>query len=165
MTLLDGELILLEILFRYFEACLDTPKDCFFLVAFDKQKYLIIIHLKVGISGAYILNTFSTSVKGVVFTFYQGLLLYLGVAPSYHISKDPIPYKVECWHFYHFQDVLYGTQFGPRVYPTESMIIALVRPLVRQSVFKYLGDRSLFFLIFCMKLGHHKGTKQIEPNF
>ena len=27
------------------------------------------------------------------------------------------------------------------------------------SVFKYLRDRSLVFLIFCTKLGYHKGTK------
>ena len=39
-------------------------------------------------------------------------------------------------------------------------------PSVSPSVFKYLGDCSLvFFLIFCMKLGHHKGTKVTEPDF
>ena len=36
---------------------------------------------------------------------------------------------------------------------------------VRPSVFKYLRDRSLYFLIFCMKLGYHKGTKWQSPNF
>ena len=39
--------------------------------------------------------------------------------------------------------------FGPRVYPLGSIVIALVRlsvrPSVRLSVFKYLGDRSLVF--------------------
>ena len=41
------------------------------------------------------------------------------------------------------------------------------------SVCALVGDPSLnilgtvhnFFLIFCMKLGHHKGTKVTEPNF
>ena len=35
--------------------------------------------------------------------------------------------------------------FGPRVYPLGSIVITLVRPSVRLSVFKYLGDRSLVF--------------------
>ena len=35
--------------------------------------------------------------------------------------------------------------FGPRVYPLGSIVIALVRPSVRPSVFKYLRDRSLVF--------------------
>ena len=33
------------------------------------------------------------------------------------------------------------------------------------SVFKYHRDRPLVFVIFCMKLGHHKGTKVTEPDF
>ena len=37
--------------------------------------------------------------------------------------------------------------------------------VVRPSVFKYLRDRSFFFLIFCIKLEHHKGTKVTEPDF
>ena len=36
-------------------------------------------------------------------------------------------------------------------------------PLVRPSIFKYLRDVHWFFLIFCMKLEHHKGTKETEP--
>ena len=36
---------------------------------------------------------------------------------------------------------------------------------VGQSVFKYLRDLSLFFLIFCMKLEHHKSTKVTEPDY
>ena len=35
--------------------------------------------------------------------------------------------------------------FGSRVYPLGSIVIALVRLSVRQSVSKYLGDRSLVF--------------------
>ena len=58
-------------------------------------------------------------------------------------------------------DVL--THFRPRVYPRWSLVIALVRG--RFAVFKYLRDRSLVFLIFCMELGHHKGTKVTEPDF
>ena len=36
--------------------------------------------------------------------------------------------------------------FGPRVYPIGSIVIAFVSPsVVRPSVFKYLGNRSLVF--------------------
>ena len=61
--------------------------------------------------------------------------------------------------------------FGPRVYPMGSMAIALVSPLVRWSVSPSLNISEtaycFFFLIFCMKLGHHnhKGTKVTEPDF
>ena len=58
--------------------------------------------------------------------------------------------------------------FGPRVYLMGSMVIALVRPLVRPSVSPSLNiseTAHCFFLIFCMKLGHHKGTKVTEPDF
>ena len=55
--------------------------------------------------------------------------------------------------------------FGPRVYPKRSFVIALVRVYVCLSVFKYLRDHSLVFSSFCMKLGHHKGTKVTEPDF
>ena len=37
--------------------------------------------------------------------------------------------------------------------------------VVRPSVFKYLRDVHCFFLIFCMKLVLHKGTKVTEPDF
>ena len=40
-----------------------------------------------------------------------------------------------------------------------------VRWSVRPSVFKYFRDHSLFFLIFCMTLGHHKGSNMTEPDF
>ena len=44
---------------------------------------------------------------------------------------------------------MFWTPGLPRVYPMGSMVIALVSPsvgpLVRPSVFKYLGDRSLVF--------------------
>ena len=38
--------------------------------------------------------------------------------------------------------------FGPRVLPRGSLVIALVRPSVRPSVFKYLRDRLLVFSNF-----------------
>ena len=38
--------------------------------------------------------------------------------------------------------------FGPRVYPKGSLVIALFRPCVRVSVFKYLRDCSLVFSSF-----------------
>ena len=63
---------------------------------------------------------------------------------------------------------LSGEIFGPRVYPMGSMVIALVSPLVRPSVSPSLNiseNAHWFFLIFCMKLGHHKGTKVTEPDF
>ena len=58
--------------------------------------------------------------------------------------------------------------FGPRVYTRGSLVIALVSgPSVRgPSVLKYfLETVHWFFLIFCMKLEHHKGTKVTEPDF
>ena len=54
--------------------------------------------------------------------------------------------------------------FGPRVYPMGPVVIALVRPLVRPSL-NISETAHWFFLIFCMKLGHHKGTKVTEPDF
>ena len=36
-------------------------------------------------------------------------------------------------------------KFGPLVYPKGALVIALVRPSVCQSVFKYLTDGSLSF--------------------
>ena len=55
--------------------------------------------------------------------------------------------------------VLLTTHFGPRVYPMGSIVIALVRPSVGQSVLKYLRDRSLVFLKLCIKLGVSKEKK------
>ena len=54
-------------------------------------------------------------------------------------------------------------------YRKGSYVITLVRSSVGLSV---VHDPSLntsetvhqFFLIFCMKLGHHKGTKVTEPD-
>ena len=37
--------------------------------------------------------------------------------------------------------------------------------VISWSVFKCLRDRLLFFQIFCMKLGHRKGTKVTELDF
>ena len=59
--------------------------------------------------------------------------------------------------------------FGPRVYPRGSLVIALVRwSVVRWSVGPSVNISETvhwFFLIFCMKLEHHKGTKVTEPDF
>ena len=60
--------------------------------------------------------------------------------------------------------------FGPRVHPRGSYVITLVRPWsVRgPSVGPSLNisETALrIFLIFCMKLVHHKGTKVTEPDF
>ena len=52
--------------------------------------------------------------------------------------------------------------FEPQVYLMGSIVMALVSVLVRQSIFKYLRNRSL---VFCMKLVHDKGTKVTEPDF
>ena len=63
------------------------------------------------------------------------------------------------------------THFGPRVYPLGSYVITHVRPwsVVRPSVVRpslNISETALrIFLIFCMKLVHHKGTKVTEPDF
>ena len=55
--------------------------------------------------------------------------------------------------------------FGPRIYLRGSLVIALVRgPSVLPSL-SISESAHWFFLIFCMKLGHHKGTKVTEPDF
>ena len=46
--------------------------------------------------------------------------------------------------------------------PRGSLLIALVCPSVVLSICPSGGP---FFLIFCMTLGHHKGTKVTEPDF
>ena len=59
--------------------------------------------------------------------------------------------------------------FGPRVLPRGSLVIVLVRWSVRWSVRGPSVNISeavhWFFLIFCMKLEHYKGTKVTEPDF
>ena len=51
--------------------------------------------------------------------------------------------------------------FGSRVYPRGSLVIALVcGPSLNIS-----ETVHWFFLIFCMKLVYHKGTKATEPDF
>ena len=61
------------------------------------------------------------------------------------------------------------SDFGPRFYPRGSYVITHVRPsVVRPSVGPSLNisETALrIFLIFCMKLVHHKGTKVTEPDF
>ena len=66
--------------------------------------------------------------------------------------------------------ILYDNQthFGPRILPRGSLVIALVRWSVRWSVRPSLNISETvhwFFLIFCMKLEYHKGTKVTEPDF
>ena len=53
-----------------------------------------------------------------------------------------------------------------------SIVVAVVRysviPIVCSSVSQSLNipeTAHCFFLIFCMNLGHHKGTKVTEPDF
>ena len=41
--------------------------------------------------------------------------------------------------------LLVFSNFGPRVYPIWSIVIALVGPSIRLSVFEYLRDSSLIF--------------------
>ena len=54
--------------------------------------------------------------------------------------------------------------FGPRVYSRGSYVISHVCPSVSPSL--NISETTLrIFLIFCMKLGHHKGTKVTEPDF
>ena len=55
--------------------------------------------------------------------------------------------------------------FGPWAYLMGSTVIALVSPLVRLSVFKYLGNCSLVFSNFLHEVSAHKGTKVTEPDF
>ena len=57
------------------------------------------------------------------------------------------------------------SNFGPWVYPRRSLVIALVRSSGGPSVFEDLRDFSLVIYDFCMKLGHHKGTKVSKPAF
>ena len=61
----------------------------------------------------------------------------------------------------------YISNFGPRVYPRGSLVIALVRgpsvdssvdPLVCPSL-NFSETAIRIFLIFCMKLGHHKAEE------
>ena len=56
--------------------------------------------------------------------------------------------------------------FGPRIYLRGSLVIALVRgPSVVRPFLNISETVHWFFLIFCMKLEHHKGTKVTEPDF
>ena len=61
------------------------------------------------------------------------------------------------------------SHFGPRVHPRGSYVITNVRPSVVRSFVPpslNISETALrIFLIFCMKLGHHKDTKVTEPDF
>ena len=62
------------------------------------------------------------------------------------------------------------SHFGPRVYPRGSYVITHVRPWsvspsVRSPSLNISETALRIFLIFCMKLVHHKGTKVTEPDF
>ena len=52
-----------------------------------------------------------------------------------------------------------------RVYLCNHPCLLVIGPSVSPSVLKYLRYRSLVSLNFCMKLGHHKGTKETELDF
>ena len=57
--------------------------------------------------------------------------------------------------------------FGSRVYLRGSLVIAYwsVRWFVHGPSLDTSETAHCFFLIFCMKLEHHKGTKVTEPDF
>ena len=55
--------------------------------------------------------------------------------------------------------------FGPRVYPRGSLVIAVVRGLLVRPPLNISETFHCFFLIFCMMLEHHKGAKVTEPDF
>ena len=62
------------------------------------------------------------------------------------------------------------TYFGPRVYQRGSYVIthvcsSVVRWSVRGSSLNIADTALRIFLIFCMKLVHHKGTKVTESDF
>ena len=57
------------------------------------------------------------------------------------------------------------SNIGPRVYPVGSIVIVFVCLSSRRSVFRYLGDHSLIFLKYCMKLGVNKVKKVTRPKF
>ena len=87
------------------------------------------------------------------------LLFILFVSDGYFLH----PYSVERLFLY-----CICCHFGPRVYPKGSLVIALVQVCVRPCVCPSLNISETahqFFLDFCMKLGHHKGTKVTEPDF
>ena len=59
------------------------------------------------------------------------------------------------------QDIAY---FRPWVYPRGSYVITHVRPSVSPSL--NISETALrIFLLYCMKLLQHKGTKVTEPDF
>ena len=64
------------------------------------------------------------------------------------------------WNLWEF-----WSNFGPWVYPRGSLVIALVRGQLVSPSINISETVHCFFLIFCMKLEHHKGTKVTEPDF
>ena len=55
--------------------------------------------------------------------------------------------------------------FGPWVYQKGSLNPRSRIALVHVCVCSDILETAHYFLIFCMKLGHHKGTKVTEPDF
>ena len=82
------------------------------------------------------------------------------VAPSYWVPNFQILVSI----VYIFENTAY--YFGPQVYPRWSLVITLVRgPWSVCPSLNISETVHWFFLIFCMKLEHHKGTKVTEPDF
>ena len=73
----------------------------------------------------------------------------------------------DLWIFDFFVQRSFLTEdyFGPRVYPSGSLVIALVCWSVVRASLNIAETAHWFFLIFCMNLVDHKGTKVTEPNF
>ena len=81
------------------------------------------------------------------------------------VRKYNYSFKIHLWIIPKYLEILIVLDPG---LPEGSLVIALVRPLVRPSVGLSLNisETALgIFLKFCMKLGHHKGTKVTEPDF
>ena len=82
-----------------------------------------------------------------------------------------INYDYELLHLFHFIILIIVNSFWTPGSPEgvlSNRPCRMVRPFVRLSVSPSLNISETvhcFFLIFCMKLGHHKGTKVTEPDF
>ena len=83
------------------------------------------------------------------------------------ISSNRILQIMEkCCHCYHFlgSNICFRSPFWTPGSLEGSLVIALVRWSVSLPL-DISETVCWFFLIFCMKLGHHKGTKATEPDF
>ena len=143
----------------------NTASDVKVIEVPDDKRYADFIVVGSGADTKH-LQKMTHDLCSVVSGFISSALCYIKIGIlSLSVDHSIIDLLHDCKRKLH----LYSEKhFGPRVYQRGSLVIVLVRPLISLSLGRPLNISETvhcFFLIFCMKLGHCKGTKVTELAF